>query len=71
MLSPVLVGTLEVEDKPGMIWDLCPWGPGGDKAAGECYDAAEILKLMGSWRGVPAYECMCLCACVCVSVCCS
>lgn len=43
--------TLERQDKPGPISGAGPPGAGGDKAGGECYDAAEILKIMGRrWR---------------------
>lgn len=46
-----------------MIQDLHLWGEGGDKAAGKCYDAAEILKLMGLLHCVLAYERLCVCIC--------
>lgn len=43
--------TLERQDKPRLNSGPGPPGAGGDKAGGGCYDAAEILKLMGQrWR---------------------
>lgn len=42
--------TLERQDKSGPNSGPGPLGAGGDKAGGGCYDAAEILKLMGRRR---------------------
>lgn len=36
-------------------------GPGGDKAAGEDYDAVEILRLMGSHYRGPGRMCVFVC----------
>lgn len=45
--APTLM--LARQDKPRPILGAGPPGAGGDKAGGRCYDAAEILTLMG-WQ---------------------
>ena len=37
------------EEQVTLVQDVGPWGAGGDKAAGDCHNAVEILKVSG-WR---------------------